>query len=349
MTDTESPAPRIQPQRLPVKYNATKHGILSPLPVVTTVETVEDWEQHREAILDSLNPAPGIEEMLAERVALLSWRLNRVTVFETSDIEDQQAGALDAIRQRREQVLKYATLHREEAKEMVAGVAIEEDLINIIDRGDGFSDLIINALSDPMHPISLRDSLREHFDAVHKYSGAEDSDLLSNSEAFAFLEEAVTQAVRIADGQRASKMRKKDINAREQALADGLLERMGEKETYTGAEVEANLVWLAEEAGVEGEDGEEPAAVVAQSVFYQVHKALRDAEARAEEVERQIKYETHRRMVPRPGNMDKIPRYEAHLSRQMYQALHELEALQTRRMGGQAPLARIDISGIGEN
>jgi len=36
-------------------------------------------------------------------------------------------------------------------------------------------------------------------------------------------------------------------------------------------------------------------------------------------------------------------RMKAHLSRAMYKALHELKALQARRNGGSAPLARIDV------
>ncbi len=40
------------------------------------------------------------------------------------------------------------------------------------------------------------------------------------------------------------------------------------------------------------------------------------------------------------------PRYEAHLSRQLYKAMHELEALQLRRRGGVAPLARLDVDGV---
>jgi CBS-domain-containing membrane protein len=39
----------------------------------------------------------------------------------------------------------------------------------------------------------------------------------------------------------------------------------------------------------------------------------------------------------------------AHLSRQLYHALHELEALQARRLGGNAPLARLDVQGIPES
>ena len=43
------------------------------------------------------------------------------------------------------------------------------------------------------------------------------------------------------------------------------------------------------------------------------------------------------------ADLQTVSRYEAHLSRQMYQALHELEALQTRRGGKAAPLARLDV------
>jgi hypothetical protein len=46
--------------------------------------------------------------------------------------------------------------------------------------------------------------------------------------------------------------------------------------------------------------------------------------------------------------LEKVVRYEAHLSRQLYKAMHELEALQARRMGGSTPLARLDIDGAGD-
>ncbi len=52
------------------------------------------------------------------------------------------------------------------------------------------------------------------------------------------------------------------------------------------------------------------------------------------------------RLLPRVEILEKVGRYEAHLSRQLYAALHELEALQTKRAGGVAPLARLDVQGI---
>jgi len=74
--------PKSTQGRLAVRLNASTHGILSAQPVVNAYERPEDWEAHRAAIVDSLAPEGGMEQVLAERVALMSWRLNRVTLYE---------------------------------------------------------------------------------------------------------------------------------------------------------------------------------------------------------------------------------------------------------------------------
>jgi hypothetical protein len=68
------------------KWNAVKHGLRSPAPVVPGVEKREAWEEHRDGVLQSLQPEGHLELVLAERAALLSWRLHRVTRFETESI-----------------------------------------------------------------------------------------------------------------------------------------------------------------------------------------------------------------------------------------------------------------------
>lgn len=55
------------------------------------------------------------------------------------------------------------------------------------------------------------------------------------------------------------------------------------------------------------------------------------------------------RTLPDEKTLEKVQRYEAHLTRQLNQTLHELEALQARRQGGSAPLARVDVQGLREN
>ena len=63
--------------------NAVKHGLRSNAPVIPEVESSEDWDRHRAAIVASWEPEGGFETFLAERVASLSWRLNRVPRYET--------------------------------------------------------------------------------------------------------------------------------------------------------------------------------------------------------------------------------------------------------------------------
>jgi hypothetical protein len=51
------------------------------------------------------------------------------------------------------------------------------------------------------------------------------------------------------------------------------------------------------------------------------------------------------RWIPESRVVRKLVRYESHLYRQWYHALHELEALQGRRQGRPMPLARVDVHG----
>jgi hypothetical protein len=57
------------------------------------LEKAEDWEEHRDGVLESLSPEGHLELVLAERVALLSWRLHRVTRYERETIALSQEKA----------------------------------------------------------------------------------------------------------------------------------------------------------------------------------------------------------------------------------------------------------------
>ena len=84
-----------------VKWNATRHGMSSPAPVVPGLEEPQHWQEHREGILENLSPVGHLEFTLAERVALLSWRLHRVTRFETGAIATAQEKIEEDIHDRR--------------------------------------------------------------------------------------------------------------------------------------------------------------------------------------------------------------------------------------------------------
>ena len=63
-------------------------------------------------------------------------------------------------------------------------------------------------------------------------------------------------------------------------------------------------------------------------------------------MERDVRDMSRERLLSDEMTLQKIARYEAHLSRQLYRAKYELEALQTKRTGGAAPLARLDVQGL---
>jgi hypothetical protein len=70
------------------------------MPVVPGLENTEDWENHLEGIMENLSPVGQLEITLAERVALLSWRLHRVTRYETGAIAISQKTIEDDIHDR---------------------------------------------------------------------------------------------------------------------------------------------------------------------------------------------------------------------------------------------------------
>ena len=202
--------PRTPKGKAVARMNATRHGIYSSSPVIAALESEEDWNTYQRRLIEALAPDGFLEVMLAERVAVLSWRLLRVMRYERDAIATSQEKVADDL------------------PEQLAGA---------------------------------RSRLLE-FEAGR------------------------------------------------------LDRRMGEVNVDRSvvASIDATFPSAPVDTGVN--------RVVEQTDFLR-----------------------RERLLPDEVTLNKVMRYEAHLSRQFYHALHELEALQTRRMGGASPLARLDVHG----
>ena len=66
------------------------------------------------------------------------------------------------------------------------------------------------------------------------------------------------------------------------------------------------------------------------------------------EVEEELPRKSKERIMPDEKTLEKVARYEAHISRLLYHVLREVEALQTRSFGGPSPLGRLDVQGLPE-
>jgi hypothetical protein len=78
--------PRTEAGKAVVARNATRHGVLAQTPVITLVESEEDWERLRSGIFEYLQVEGALEEALADRIAGIIWRLYRVVRFESEAI-----------------------------------------------------------------------------------------------------------------------------------------------------------------------------------------------------------------------------------------------------------------------
>jgi hypothetical protein len=77
---TLSTGPRTVEGKAIVARNATRHGIFASVPVIPG-ESPEQWEAHRAGVVESLAPVGLLEVNLAERAALLLWRLQRLARY----------------------------------------------------------------------------------------------------------------------------------------------------------------------------------------------------------------------------------------------------------------------------
>ncbi len=82
----KSTGPRTTEGKAAVSQNAVKHGFLSRLDVIRGEEQAE-FDLHREKMLEEWAPVGPMESMLAERIAGLSWRLQRAERMQSEAFE----------------------------------------------------------------------------------------------------------------------------------------------------------------------------------------------------------------------------------------------------------------------
>ncbi len=279
-----------------VRWNAARHGIRSPAPVVPAVENKEDWEEHREGVLESLQPEGHLEFVLAERVALLTWRLNRVIRYETETI---------ALSQER----------------------IEDDLAD----KRRFGSYVLG----PTHPEDVRGAPQDARRAqrvIKQLPKLPDDKRLSGPDAASILD--------LVWGQTDEELEAEEVRLPE-AIPEwaGLEEYMAEWDGWTVSLVRECISAIASAAKKDEEE-------LIETAIERARLDVISANAAAERVEQDLTKMRRERLLPDDKTLEKVARYEAHLSRGLYKALHELEALQARRTGGTVPLARLDVDGL---
>jgi hypothetical protein len=268
--------PRTQAGKAASSKNSTKHGLLSPSPVVAT-ERREEFDDFARGIVDSLDPVGTLELELAAQAASLLWRRRRITRYEA---------------------------------EMIS-LSIEEV--------DGKLNRVVEA-----------DYFRDKLRFIERLPTLDDEEPVGSDDACSILSRISEHA--------GTNLEEIDLpgipagTAYDHAEWNGAKLKGAISAVANAAGMEEEYLILAAKAEVrkEAEEAAKRVAVLAYERFSE--KLLLDRIYRE-------------RVLPDEKTLEKITRYEAHMTRQLNQTLHELEALQVRRRGGNPPLARLDVQG----
>jgi len=277
----------------------------------------------RHGVLTSIPVVPGLE--LQE-----DWDSHRAGVLESLAPE----GHLEIVLAERV-ALQFWRLHRVARYEAMAVATgqetVEEDVAGTRRRwrlGNASPAVRLADATDEL------ERLRERVDALRHFSGMADAEPLSAADTDVLLStvEAVTRETRRG-------------SIPVPFIPEGVA--VDEYADWTAAK----LRWLLTAiATAEGREFDELLAAARKHVIIEFGLSQCDvadlaAEAEQDRVESaaQVEREQRERLLPSEPVMEKVTRYEAHLSRELYKAMHELEALQARRRGHPSPLARLDI------
>ncbi|MBI3974493.1 MAG: hypothetical protein HY332_24710 [Chloroflexi bacterium] len=316
-----------------VAQNAIVHGIRSDFPVLPGWETADEWEAHRDGLVRSLAPVGDLERALAQRAALLLWRLRRVARYEN----------------------EMALLGQERVVEDVAAgqrSGSSEPVGSRMEKTEKKEKAEAQPRRDPHDVRRSLDRLRRRYTLVERLPSIPDDAPLPAKDAAAIVEAIANESVAVDPDALTVPGIPDDVPFDEFAgWTAGLVRRVialiaAESRRQAGGEFLAPDWRPGDDVPLPQQpDDFIPAAL--SSLRNSVEKAaaeLRRAEAdlRREEVEAErLRRE---RLLPAAPVLDRVTRYEAHLSCQLYAALHELEALQSRRQGHPAPLARLEIN-----
>jgi hypothetical protein len=256
------------------------------------METRDAWKDHLDGTLASLQPSGHLETVLADRVALILWRMNRVARFEREITAVGQERVVDDLVEKRR--LDY--------------------------RSPG-----------PNHPDEVRARLRDarrSLGIIAAMYRRPDSEPMTGENA-----EIVLSAV--AD-------RTEEVDPEIFSMPEVVPDEIpwSQFDGWTVGRVKQGVAAMAD---AEGEGVTPDSLLFAALEHYRVETVKLKSEA--DEVTRDLDHLRRERLLASAPDTDRIARYEAHLSRQLAQALHELQRLQAARAGASVtPPVVVDVT-----
>ena len=319
-----STGPKSAGGKAKAKQNAIAHGLRSILPVIAG-ESAKDWNAHLAGIVEALAPVGTLEIDLAGRVALMTWRLRRVVVYETAAIAAGINSATAKVRGERDEndsPTGFSSRHFDNSR---TWARVRNERNN--------SRQVIASCEH------TRDQLRQLVDAPddQKYYGQDAMFLLR--EATEYTPSRDENDFEVEDAEFLDSL----------GVPEGWQEEPEEWDGWTARMIRAGLKVIATDEKMTG-----PGLIT--HVIAEADRRAMAERQRAERLEVELaelgkeiegaeRLAASQVVIPGADLLDKVMRYESHLAKQLTQTLHLLERLQNVRAGNPVPPpAALDVT-----
>jgi hypothetical protein len=312
--------------------NAVRHGLRSDLAVLP-FEQADAWERHRDGVVRSLTPVGTLEEALAFRVALCLWRLRRVAVYEAGTATAAIEGVADEIAR-----------PQTGDPTLVLVEAASDDACRLRETEEELDKVRVH-IEETKAQLAIVELLA---------AGGDDATPVDGEAAAGVLEDADNSVPRDEDDTEGGL----DTNEADFLVRVGVpeeeLEAPWEWKGWTAGMVRRGISLAAAHARYPADRLLARMIAGDREHLEAKRQEARGLAAKAQAIRRRARAGEDRarlhRLLPDAALLEKLSRYEAHLSRQLSQALHELERLKAARAGAAVPPpAALDVTVNGQD
>ena len=327
-----STGPRTPEGKAKSSQNALKHGILSIHALILGgdgEENEKEFQQFSSAILRDLAPLGAVEELLVDDLIVIAWRKRRVIAYESAVLSKQlDTTVTDYQQEHSVSDSSHANLPRE---------LVEE--IKNTDKRKWISQESGTLQEDEGSVGTLDDAIREKYGPETVERIQHDRPNRSDPRSLPGVLTTIVAAMNVPY-HKLFDDDFKDLNDHTiQGIVRSIAERMGvpvekilsptnwwEGETYPKREMKRVIKTACEMKSI---SEKEFWSEVRNNLTRRYQSASEALVSYVLQEDREIKLAG----LPDDSSLAKIQRYEAHLSRQFYRALHELQRLQAARLG----------------
>ena len=317
------------------RRNALKHGILSEQVLIRTgagKEDPEEFQQFSDAMREAWAPVGAMEEYLVEELIGIAWRKRRVLAYESAVISKQWDGAVEDWEQQHPIVMA----HQQWAAEQTPKLTPDQPLKSTAEPS---SKMTVEQLFKKIIGDQPGDSTRKHVSGL-SVKPIDAYILWYVMAEMTFREVNMDEPLSSPTGRGRALIKAQQLGAD----VDDAIGSKPESDLY--ADCSSEQIQKVIDAACELKN-------ISQDDFWEAvdKDALRDLKGAADglvEIESERTRARDLAGLPDDASLAKIQRHEAHLSRQLYKTVHELQRLQAARHGLRppAPLAMdVDITG----